>query len=109
MSEDKKKSPYATVAIHHEQDKMLDSVAHFCGLSKMELVELFVKSAHKSLAWNFKKLGIEAINMRFSIAVKTTLAPMPTAHSIACPMSVPNEKVDKIIEKDMKKKGLLEK
>ena len=104
MKETKKKSPYTTVNIHHEQDKMLDAVAYFCGLSKMELVELFIKSAHKSLAWNFQKLGIESLKMRFNIAIKCTIAPIPSVHSIPCDMSIPNSEVDKIISEDMKKR-----
>ena len=87
---------------------MLDAVAYFCGVSKMELVELFIKSAHKSLAWNFQKLGIDSLKMRFSIQIKTTIAPIPTAHSIACAMSVPDSEVDDMIREDMKKKGIME-
>ena len=106
MSEEKKKSRYATVAISHEKDKMLDTVATFCGKSKMQLLEEFIKQSHKALAYNFKLLGVQAIRMRYGIEIKVTIAPMPSIVGVISnvPMDISEKEHDKLVESEIKKR-----
>ena len=101
-----KKTPYAHVALHWEQDRMLDTIATFTNKTKMELIEMFVKSAHKALAYNFRFLGVQAIKMRYGIEVKVTIAPMPSivGQISGVPMNISEKEHDKLVDKEIEKR-----
>ena len=99
-----------TIALRKTQ---LDRLNILLGLTKKttyEFIEDILNAFEIGFAHQFKRNPRSVLNgAKHTFSINVTVAPMPTVHSIPCPMTIPNSEVDKIISEDMKKKRLLEK